>query len=471
MAPSCHRVASNPARERVIHSRLRYPQLELVPGWTLQLRPVCCKMVPMTKIGRYQLGPRIGAGSFATVYRAEDPDLQVSVAIKVLAENWAGNQDVRERFLDEARMLRRFQDPRIVRVHDVGTTENDQPYFVMDYADAGSMEKLRKSPPPPGRALRLCAEAARGIEVMHRHNIIHRDITPGNILLAHSTQGIRVMLADLGVAKSLTERQEGTMTAGTPAFMAYEQATDGWLDQRVDIYSMAAVTYALLTGHPPFPIRTLNDLLTRDWSVGVTQIADSLGAPPELDDLLAASLSPIPQERPQSAEELALALDRIAGHLPGGESYLSNRADAITGFERQSGAGLMTQPGGATAVPQSPAAGGLRPLAPAPMEYDEHRQFDRAAFTSIPEWDTSLNSGGSWLGSLGDQAYRPSRDDSITPLRDTPETMLARYLDPKTDYKPDKVKERHNASTYLWLGLLAVAVVALTIWLTIQYLI
>lgn len=425
----------------------------------------------MTKIGRYELGPRIGAGSFATVYRAEDPDLQVLVAIKVLAENWAGNEDVRQRFLGEARMLRRFQDPRIVRVHDVGTTENDQPYFVMDYADAGSMEKLRKTPPPPGRALRLCAEAARGIEVMHRHNIIHRDITPGNILLAHSAQGIRVMLADLGVAKSLTERQEGTMTAGTPAFMAYEQATDGWLDQRVDIYSMAAVTYALLTGHPPFPIRTLNDLLTRDWSVGVTQIADSLGAPPELDDLLAAALSPIPQERPQSAEELAFALDRIASHLPGGESYLTSRGDAITGFERQDGPDAFSQPG-TSSVAHPAAAGASRPMAPAPMEYDELRHADRvSSFSSIPEWDSSLNSGSSWLGSLGDQGFRPNRDDSITPLRDTPETMLKRYLDPKTNYQPEKVKERHSLRTYAWLGLLSVVVVALTVWLTIQYLI
>ena len=445
--------------------------MQPLPARSCSRLECAARLVPMTKIGRYELGPRIGAGSFATVYRAEDPDLQVLVAIKVLAENWAGNEDVRQRFLGEARMLRRFQDPRIVRVHDVGTTENDQPYFVMDYADAGSMEKLRKTPPPPGRALRLCAEAARGIEVMHRHNIIHRDITPGNILLAHSAQGIRVMLADLGVAKSLTERQEGTMTAGTPAFMAYEQATDGWLDQRVDIYSMAAVTYALLTGHPPFPIRTLNDLLTRDWSVGVTQIADSLGAPPELDDLLAAALSPIPQERPQSAEELAFALDRIASHLPGGESYLTSRGDAITGFERQAGPDAFSQPG-TSSVAHPTAAGASRPMAPAPMEYDELRHADRvSSFSSIPEWDSSLNSGSSWLGSLGDQGFRPNRDDSITPLRDTPETMLKRYLDPKTNYQPEKVKERHSLSTYAWLGLLSVVVVALTVWLTIQYLI
>lgn len=418
-------------------------------------------MVGMTKIGRYELGPRIGAGSFATVYRAEDPDLKVSVAIKVLAENWASNQDVRERFLDEARMLRRFQDPRIVRVHDVGVNENDQPYFVMDYADAGSMEKLRKTPPPPGRALRLCAEAARGIEVMHRSNIIHRDVTPGNILLTHSAQGIRVMLADLGVAKSLTERQEGTMTAGTPAFMAYEQATGGWLDQRVDIYSMAAVTYALLTGHAPFPIRTLNDLLTRDWSVGMTPIADSLGAPPELDDLLAAALSPIPPERPQSAEELAQGLDFIAGQLPGGESYLPGSASAAqAGFERRV----------ELSRPSAPAPTGGRPMAPAPMEYDESRHADLTPnWTTVTDW-TSFSSQPSF-GSLGEPRYGAPPDGSITPVRDTPETMLSRYLSSDTKYQPEKVKERHAPSTYLMLAGLGILIVVLTIWLTINYLI
>lgn len=397
----------------------------------------------VSMIGRYELGPRIGAGSFATVYKAHDPALDVAVAIKVLAENWSTNQDVRQRFLDEARMLRRFQDPRIVRVHDVGTNASDQPYFVMDYADAGSLEKLRRQPPPPGRALRLCAEAARGIEVMHRHNIIHRDITPGNILLAYSNQGQRVMLADLGVAKSLTERQEGTMTAGTPAFMAYEQATGGWLDQRVDIYSMAAVTYSLLTGHAPFPIKTLNDLLARDWSVGVTPIADTMGAPPMLDELMSAALSPVPQDRPQSAAELADVLDTIAGHLPGGESYLPRPLE-----------------------PMATAPLGERPDAPPPLVPDENGSW--SANSQGGSLASQSGVEASYGGSFGSPA-KPADTGSVTPSNETPASMLARYL-PQADYKPAHVKERHSVAFYVMLSVGALMVLGLTIWLTISLL-
>ncbi len=410
-------------------------------------------------VGRYQVGPRIGAGSFATVFKGRDPDLDVAVAIKILAENWSANPDVRARFLAEARMLRRFQDERIVPVHDIGTTTDDRPYFVMDYADAGSLEQLRRQPTLPGRALRLAAEAARGVEVLHRHNVIHRDITPGNILLQYSKQGIRVMLADLGVAKSLTDRQDGTMTAGTPAYMAYEQASGGWLDQRVDIYSSAAVAYALLTGRPPFPIKTLNDLLNRDWSVGVTPIADMVGAPPLLDELMAAALSPDPQQRPQSALELAVAFDVIADVLPGGDSYTPRPLDGQEFFE-------VSSPWA------SPAAG--RPMAPPPMTDPFASPFVGSDYASTPpmapapsSWDP-MSAGPSSLGSIGSY-HSLSQANSVTPRDETPQEMLDKYLG-KGKYEVAKPKERHTRSYYISVTVLAILAFAMAGWLTINWL-
>ncbi|MDO5676464.1 MAG: serine/threonine-protein kinase [Propionibacteriaceae bacterium] len=281
-------------------------------------------------IGRYRITGRIGSGSFATVYRGQDESLDVPVAVKVLADNWATNEDVRARFLAEARLLRRLSDERIVRVYDIGTTERGQPYFVMDLANGGSLEQLRKRMVAPGLALRLCAEAARALEVLHRNHLVHRDITPGNILLTNTPNGVRVMLADLGVAKSLLDEYRDTMTAGTPAYMALEQANSSQVDQRSDIYALACVTYALLTGKPPFPVKTLAELLSRDHTIGPAPIADHLGAPDALDQLMSAALSPDPNRRPQTAAQFADALDRLADVLPGGESYQPRPITSIT---------------------------------------------------------------------------------------------------------------------------------------------
>ena len=270
-------------------------------------------MLTMQRIGRYRLVRRIGAGSFATVWLGRDEDLDVDVAVKILADNWATNEDVRSRFISEARLMRRIRDERIVRVYDVGTLPDGRPYFVMDYCDTGSLSDLRRSPTDPVRALRLCAEACRALEALHRHRIVHRDVTPGNLLLDTNPDGsVRVLLADLGVAKEMVGQQTMTMTAGTPAFMAPEQATGGALGPWSDIYAMGCVTHAVLTGHPPFVVKTVNDVMARGAHEFPEPLAAALGAPPLLDELLRAALALDPAHRPRSAAVMAGALDQVA---------------------------------------------------------------------------------------------------------------------------------------------------------------
>lgn len=272
---------------------------------------------PMDRIGRYRITRRIGAGSFATVWLGHDDDLDVPVAVKILADNWAGNDDVRQRFLAEARIMRRIGDERIVRVYDIGALPDGRPYFVMDYVSGGSLDDLRKEGVEPERALRLCAEAARALQVLHESHIIHRDLTPANVLLSRTESGkVEVLIADLGVAKSMIDAVGATATAGTPTYMAFEQAAGiGLLDPRADIYSLTAVTYALLTGHPPFAVRGLSDLLTRNPNARPEPIAAQLGAPDSLDDLLAAGLSLDRERRPPTAANLAQALEAIADRM------------------------------------------------------------------------------------------------------------------------------------------------------------
>ncbi len=365
----------------------------------------------MEMIGRYRITGRIGSGSFATVYRGQDDSLDVPVAVKVLADNWAANDDVRARFLAEARLLRRLSDERVVRVYDIGTTDRGQPYFVMDLANGGSLEQLRRQMVAPGLALRLTAEAARALEVLHRNQLVHRDVTPGNILLTNTPQGVRVMLADLGVAKSLLDAYRDTMTAGTPAYMALEQANSTQLDQRSDIYSLACVTYALLTGRPPFPVKTLAELLNRNHAIGPAPIAQQIGAPELLDQVLASALSSDPNRRPQTAAQFAELLDRLADTLPGGDSY---------------------QPRPISVSATATSIGAL-PAAPPPLG--------------------ALISGG-------------RQTSSLTPRSETPVSMLDNYLG-QGRYQPKKAKESHSFRFYALVTVSAVLLLCLTVFLTI----
>lgn len=402
----------------------------------------------MDKIGRYRLSQRLGAGSFATVWRGHDDDLDVDVAVKVLAENWATNEDVRNRFLAEARLLRKIQDERIVGVYDIGTAEGDRPYFVMDYANGGSLEDLRRNLVAPGRALRLCAEAARALEVLHRSGVIHRDVTPGNILLTHEGNQTRVLLADLGVAKKMVGQQGATMTAGTPAYMALEQATGvGTLDQRADIYSIAAVAYALLTGRPPFPVKTLPDLLARNPNVDPTPIADKIGAPPMLDQILAAALSPQPGRRPQTAELLATAFDQMADLLPGGETYTPRPLGPTS-----SGSGLTPAPSYTVGLGGSPSS-----LISSPPRYSSLIPGSLPTTGFEQPTGPAYPSPVSMVGSYG----------PIANPAETPASLLQSYLGPDSTYTPSKAKERHSASFYVILIVAAVALFALTLFATV----
>lgn len=260
----------------------------------------------MEQIGRYRLDAVHGVGAFATVWRGHDPDLDAPVAVKILADNWAHHADVRERFLEEARLLRRIRDHRVVRVHDVGVEDN-RPYFVMDFVPGGTLgDKVGQV--DTDEALRLATDACLAVQALHDHDVLHRDVKPTNLLLDAASQ---VLVSDLGSAKRLAEASGVTVTTGTPAYMAPEQAYGRSLDARTDVYALGVLTFQLLTGRLPFegPLgRTATDRV------------EPTGAGPGVDKAVAAALSVNPEGRPASAVALSQALADTtpeAATLPG----------------------------------------------------------------------------------------------------------------------------------------------------------
>ena len=207
------------------------------------------------RIGRLRRVRALGVGGFASVWLFHDDELDSDVAVKALAENWASDLDIRARFLDEARLLRQAQSDHVVRVHDIGTTDDGIPYFVMTYADLGSVADLlhASTPPTPAEVADIVDQAARGSAVRHARQVVHRDIKPENLLLTSRPDGgRRVLVADLGVAKSLSVDSGATMHVGTPSYAAPEQAdADVLPDARADVHGLGAVVYALITGRAP----------------------------------------------------------------------------------------------------------------------------------------------------------------------------------------------------------------------------
>ncbi|MFC5678461.1 serine/threonine-protein kinase [Aeromicrobium endophyticum] len=270
----------------------------------------------MRQIGRYRLDEVHGSGAFATVWRGFDTELEIPVAVKVLAENWSHHADVRERFLAEARLLRRIASDRVVRVYDVGTHEG-QPYFVMDFVAGGTLADLADGSLDPSSALELAERSARAVAELHAAGVVHRDIKPSNLLLDPVDDGLgRVLVADLGSAKRLAEASGITVTTGTPSYMAPEQALGRPIDERCDVYSLGVVTYVLLTGRLPFDVSDPMTLVTRTADDRPARLAEPRHLPPplnrtSLDALLVQAMSLDPAGRPRTAADLADALAHV----------------------------------------------------------------------------------------------------------------------------------------------------------------
>ena len=289
------------------------------------------------RIGRYEILAPLGAGGMGEVYRARDPQLERTVAIKIVTSSRATGLPL-ERFQREARAVARITHPHICTVYDVGQFE-DAPFLVMELLEGETLaERLEQGALPVDRALVFAAQIGAALDAAHRKAVVHRDLKPSNVML---TAG-GVKLLDFGLAKlrdvddanrlaqSTASRQlteQGTVL-GTIPYMAPEQVEGREADARSDIFALGAILYEMTSGRPPFDGRSsasvMASILTQDPQP--LSLARP-GVPTSVDRVVQKCLAKDPDERWQSAADLTAALQwsRDDSSRPGAALAINKR--------------------------------------------------------------------------------------------------------------------------------------------------
>jgi serine/threonine-protein kinase len=269
------------------------------------------------KIGRYEILDEVGQGAMGTVYRARDPLIERTVAIKTvpIAKLRQEGADAESRFLREAQSAGRLSHPNIVTIYDVGEADG-LAYIAMEYLSGATLrDVMNKGPIPLDLALDTATQMAEALAFAHEHGVIHRDIKPANVVI--TGQHGRVKLTDFGIAHFINSDQPQTgQMLGSPRYMSPEQAMGREIDGRSDIFSLGAVLYEMLTGHYAFDGSSLPAIVYRvihETSVPAASLRPQL--PAGMSSLLARMLDKNPQARPD-ARALVNALHALAPASP-----------------------------------------------------------------------------------------------------------------------------------------------------------
>ena len=299
----------------------------------LEIRTQTSATAESIRFGKYELRGELGRGGMGVVFRAYHPELDRTVALKMLTGSAFTSPDQRRRFAQEARLASRIRHPHIVSIHDVGDFAG-QPYFTMDIVTGASVAtQLANGAIPIEQAVHWMIMIAKAVEHLHSNGIIHRDLKPSNVLLDECDEPC---LVDFGLARALDEFHDPTVTGtilGTPSYMSPEQAAGRIREvtTRSDVYSLGAILYEMLCGRPPFkadsPFDTVLQVMEREplplrhWNLAI---------PKKLEQICLRCLEKSPDKRYPSALELAQDLERWVR----GESSPYESLSPVTQFSR-----------------------------------------------------------------------------------------------------------------------------------------
>src|SRR5450755_2185894 len=264
-----------------------------------------------TIAGRYRLEGRLGVGGMSTVHLAFDQRLERSVAIKLLAEHLADDPAFVSRFRREALAAARLVHPNIVQVFDFGFDEGHHQHFiVMEQVTGNSCAELLRDRGHLNveQAVDIVTQACRGLDYAHRNGVVHRDVKPGNLLVADSDV---VKLADFGIARAVDQSsitQVGSVL-GTAAYLSPEQSRGEEAGPRADLYSLGVVSYQLLSGRLPYEAASLSELAHKQQREAPIPLQDlNPRVPPELAHAVSTALAIDQEHRPPDALVLAEAM-------------------------------------------------------------------------------------------------------------------------------------------------------------------
>lgn len=286
------------------------------------------------RIAGYRIEREIGRGGMAVVYRARDLRLERTVALKLLAPELARNDTFRQRFTHESRVAAAIDHPHIVPVFEAGETDGVL-YIAMRYVAGRDLRALldQEGPLPVATAARIAVQVASALDAAHEHDLVHRDVKPGNILVARGTDSDHpehVYLTDFGLTKkslSLTGFTTVGQFVGTLDYVAPEQISGRPVDGRCDVYSLACVVYETMAGAPPFQ---RDDDMALLWAHQYDQPPALTERRPDIaagvDGVMAKALAKSPDDRYDSCLAFVAAL-RAAAKGGGPGSHPPTRVD------------------------------------------------------------------------------------------------------------------------------------------------
>ncbi|MFC9294548.1 serine/threonine-protein kinase [Streptomyces sp. NPDC057011] len=273
------------------------------------------------QIAGYRIERLIGRGGMAVVYCAKDLRLDRTVALKLIAPERARDDTFRRRFTHESRVAAKIDHPHIVPIYEAGETEGVL-YIAMRYVSGLDLRALldRDGPLPAPTALRIATQVASALDAAHAHDLVHRDVKPGNILVAAGTDSEHpehIYLTDFGLTKkslSLSGITTAGEIVGTLDYMAPEQISGRPVDGRCDIYSLACVVYECLTGGPPFQREEDMALLWAHQYDPAPLLTERMpGLAPAADEVMTKALAKVPEDRYGSCLEFVAALRAATG--------------------------------------------------------------------------------------------------------------------------------------------------------------